>query len=52
MTFEKRWKAAYNRVLVALLEDLRVFRTAKCVPGAHSAGAHLVEVSMLLRRRS
>lgn len=39
-----RWKAAYNQILVALLEDVRVFREAKRVKGGDNAGIYLIEV--------
>lgn len=41
-----RWRAAYNRILLAVLEDVRVFRVAKNVLGASPPGVHLIEVSL------
>ena len=41
-----RWRAAYNRILLAVLEDVRVFRVAKSVLGASPPGVHLIEVSL------
>lgn len=42
-----RWRAAYQQTLTALLEDVRVFRVAQHVRGAHPAAVHLIEVLIL-----
>ncbi|CAN0145147.1 unnamed protein product [Scytosiphon promiscuus] len=42
--FKRGWRAAYHRILTAVLEDVRVFRAAKRVRGSNTEHVHLIEI--------